>query len=85
MTSEHVSSRQTITREHALDRIHGRHISTFDLLGADELREGTNRAERELPAEVDVRLEQLVVAAVLATSPEQRLRAADHVQSGESS
>jgi SAM-dependent methyltransferase len=65
LTSEHLSSRQRITREHALDRIRGRHISTFDLLGADELKEGTSRAERELPAEVDVRLEQLVVAAVL--------------------
>ena len=52
-----------LTREHALDRIHGRHISTFDLLDADELREGTLRAERELPAQVEVRLEQLVVAA----------------------
>ena len=49
--------------QHALDRIHGRHISTFDLLAAEELEEGTRRAERELPAEVEVRLEQLVVAA----------------------
>ncbi len=65
VTSEHISARQTITRKHALDRIRGRHISTFDHLGADELSEGTSRAERELPAEVEVRLEQLVVAAVL--------------------
>lgn len=65
VTSERLSSRHTITREHALDRIRGRHISTFDLLDAEELQAGTLRAERELPPEVDVRLEQLVVAAVI--------------------
>lgn len=61
--SELVSSRSTITREHALERIRGRHISTFDLLDATELERGTALAERELPDVVDVRLEQLVVAA----------------------
>lgn len=63
VTSERISSRHTITREHALERIRGRHISTFDLLHPEELREGTLRAERELPAEIDVLLEQLVVVA----------------------
>ena len=62
--SEQLSSCHTITREHALDRIHGRHISTFGLLDAEELRQGALRAERDLPATVEVRLEQLVVAAV---------------------
>jgi len=66
---ERISSRQTITREHALDRIHGRHISTFDLLGDDELRAGTRKAEVELADEIDVRLEQLVVAARANRSP----------------
>jgi ubiquinone/menaquinone biosynthesis C-methylase UbiE len=61
---ERVSSRQTITREHALDRIRGRHISTFDLLSEAELEEGTRRAEEELPPHVDVRLEQLVAAGL---------------------
>jgi ubiquinone/menaquinone biosynthesis C-methylase UbiE len=61
--SERISSRATISRQHALERIRGRHISTFDLLDAAELDEGTARAERELPAVVAVRLEQLVVAA----------------------
>jgi len=51
-----------LTREEALARIHGRHISTFDLLGAEELAEGTARAERELPQRVVTRLDRLVVA-----------------------
>jgi SAM-dependent methyltransferase len=52
-----------IDREEALDRIRGRHISTFDLLSEEELAAGLARAERELPAQVETRLEQLVVAA----------------------
>lgn len=60
---EHVSSRELIDRETALARLRGRHISTFDLLDPEEVRSGVERAERELPATVEVRLEQLVVAA----------------------
>jgi len=62
VVAERLTSVHTITREHALERIHGRHISTFDLLDEDELRAGTLRAEAELPLELDVRLEQLIVA-----------------------
>lgn len=58
-----VSSMEVIDRETALARIRGRHISTFDLLDADELEEGTSRAERELGERVEVTLHQLVVAA----------------------
>lgn len=58
-----VSSVEEIDRETALARIRGRHISTFDLLPPEEVREGTARAERELPATVEIRLEQLVVTA----------------------
>jgi ubiquinone/menaquinone biosynthesis C-methylase UbiE len=58
-----VSSVEEIDRETALARVRGRHISTFDLLPPDEVREGTARAERELPARVEIRLEQLVVVA----------------------
>lgn len=68
VTRELLSSRHSITREHALERIRGRNISTFALLDADELREGTLQAERELPAVVEVRLEQLVVAAARSQS-----------------
>jgi SAM-dependent methyltransferase len=52
-----------ISRDEALAKIHGRHISTFDLLDEDELAEGTARAERELPAQVAYRLEWLVAVA----------------------
>lgn len=63
ITSVPVSSVEEIDRETALARIRGRHISTFDLLRPEEVREGTARAERELPATVEIRLEQLVVTA----------------------
>jgi hypothetical protein len=60
---ERVTSATTISRELALERIRGRHISTFDLLPEQEIAEGTARAERELPAAVDIHVEQLVVVA----------------------
>jgi len=50
----------TIGREDALARLRGRHISTFDLLPAEEIEEGTARAERELPARVVTRLDRLI-------------------------
>lgn len=65
--SERLSSRHTITRQKALERIRGRHISTFHLLDPAEVEAGAERAERELPAEVEVRLEQLVVAGQRGT------------------
>ncbi|MDH4177419.1 MAG: hypothetical protein OEV72_07560, partial [Thermoleophilia bacterium] len=52
-----------IDRVTALERLRGRHISTFDLLDAEEVRDGIARAERELPEQVTSRLEQLVVVA----------------------
>ncbi len=55
--------RAEISREEALAKIHGRHISTFDLLGEDEIADGTARAERELPERVAYRLEWLVAVA----------------------
>ena len=58
-----LGQRAEISREEALAKIHGRHISTFDLLGEDEIAEGTARAERELPDRVAYRLEWLVVVA----------------------
>jgi ubiquinone/menaquinone biosynthesis C-methylase UbiE len=58
-----VTQQRTISREEALARIRGRHISTFDLLAEDQLAAGTERAERELPASVDVRLEWAIVVA----------------------
>jgi SAM-dependent methyltransferase len=53
----------TLDRETALERIRGRHISTFDLLGEDEYRAGVERAERELPDRVDYALDWVIVVA----------------------
>lgn len=58
-----VSSFDELDRETALERIRGRHISTFDLLDEDEIDEGTQRAEAELPDLIVRRFEQLVVVA----------------------
>ncbi len=58
-----LSQRAEIAREQALAKIRGRHISTFDLLGEDEIAEGTARAERELPERVTYALEWLVAVA----------------------
>ena len=52
-----------VDRENALDKIHGRHISTFDLIDEAEYREGLARAERELPERVEYALDWVVVVA----------------------
>jgi SAM-dependent methyltransferase len=58
-----LSQSREVSRDEALARIEGRHISTFDLLSADELQAGTERAHRELPDRVESRLEWLVAVA----------------------
>jgi ubiquinone/menaquinone biosynthesis C-methylase UbiE len=55
--------RATIDRETALERIRGRHISTFDLIDETEIEVGLNRATKELPDQVEYRTEWLVVVA----------------------
>jgi len=55
--------RATIDRETALERIRGRHISTFDLIDETEIEAGLNRAVEELPDVVEYRTEWLVVVA----------------------
>ena len=57
------SRRKRLDRETALERIRGRHISTFDLLDEDEIEAGLAQAEKELPDEVEYGLEWLVVSA----------------------
>jgi SAM-dependent methyltransferase len=52
----------TVTRDEALLKIRGRHISTFQLIPAEEYETGLARAERELPDRIDYRLELLVLA-----------------------
>jgi SAM-dependent methyltransferase len=52
-----------VDRATALEKIRGRHISTFDLIGEDEYQAGLERAERELPDRVDYALDWVVVVA----------------------
>jgi SAM-dependent methyltransferase len=51
-------------RAEALERIRGRYISTLRLLDQATYEEGLARAERELPEEIDYRLDWLVLDAV---------------------
>jgi len=54
-----------LTREEALDRIRGKHISTLTLLGADDYAAGLARAERELPDTVETAADWVVLVATL--------------------
>jgi ubiquinone/menaquinone biosynthesis C-methylase UbiE len=58
-----LSQTGSLTREVALERIRGKHISTFDLIADDEYEAGLTRAERELPEQVDYRVEWLIAIA----------------------
>jgi SAM-dependent methyltransferase len=62
-----LSQRGALARGDALERIRGKHISTFDLISDEEYEVGLARAERELPERVDYRVEWLVAVAVRAT------------------
>jgi ubiquinone/menaquinone biosynthesis C-methylase UbiE len=59
-----LSQTGSLARDEALERIRGRHISTFDLISEQEYEAGLARAERELPERVDYRVEWLVAVAV---------------------
>jgi SAM-dependent methyltransferase len=54
---------RAFSRERALERLRGRHASTFDLLDPHEYEEGVARAERELPETVEYDLELMIVIA----------------------
>lgn len=58
-----LSQRGSLERDTALERIRGKHISTFDLISDEEYEEGLARAERELPQRVDYRVEWLIAVA----------------------
>jgi ubiquinone/menaquinone biosynthesis C-methylase UbiE len=58
-----LSERGTRTRAEALERIRGRHISTFDLISEDEYQDGLARAEAELPERFEYRVEWLIAVA----------------------
>ncbi len=57
------------TREDALERLRGRFISTLQLVPEEEFRAGLERAERELPAEVEYALEWAIVVANRSGEP----------------
>lgn len=61
-----LSQRGSLERGDALERIRGKHISTFDLISDEEYEAGLARAERELPERVDYRVEWLVAIASAA-------------------
>jgi ubiquinone/menaquinone biosynthesis C-methylase UbiE len=61
-----ISQRAAMSREAALERLRGRHISNFDLISEDEYRTGVERAERELPDQINYRQEWLIAAAEAA-------------------
>jgi SAM-dependent methyltransferase len=55
-----LDQRVTLSREDALLRLRERHISTFDLIGEDEIERGLAEAERTLPERVEYDLRWLV-------------------------
>jgi ubiquinone/menaquinone biosynthesis C-methylase UbiE len=55
--------RGRLTREQAMERIRGRYISTLRLLDDETFAAGLERAERELPAEIETSLEWAIVVA----------------------
>jgi SAM-dependent methyltransferase len=55
-----LTQRETVGRDTVLERIREKHISTFQLISGDEYRAGLDRAERELPEEVENVLEWIV-------------------------
>jgi ubiquinone/menaquinone biosynthesis C-methylase UbiE len=55
--------RNTLDRETALERVRGRHISTFDLIDETEFEAGLNRAVEELPDEVEYETQWLILVA----------------------
>jgi SAM-dependent methyltransferase len=58
-----LTQRETVDRETVLERIRGRHISTFQLISQAEYEAGLERAERELPERIEHSLEWLLAAA----------------------
>jgi ubiquinone/menaquinone biosynthesis C-methylase UbiE len=64
ITTRRLLQRGLLTREQALERIRGRYISTLRLLDEEAFAVGLERAERELPAEIETSLEWAIVVAV---------------------
>jgi ubiquinone/menaquinone biosynthesis C-methylase UbiE len=54
---------RTFSKQEALEKIHGRHISTFALFSEEEFQAGAARAERELPEQVHSSQHMIFVSA----------------------
>lgn len=65
---------RSISREEALAKIRGRHISTFQLIGEDEYASGLEQAERELPDTIEYGDRQLIVTAAAGLASVRRAR-----------
>jgi ubiquinone/menaquinone biosynthesis C-methylase UbiE len=65
VSTRSLPQRRLLSREDALERIRGRYISTLRLLDEETLAAGLERAERELPEEIEARLEWAIVSADL--------------------
>jgi ubiquinone/menaquinone biosynthesis C-methylase UbiE len=61
-----LSQTGSLPRTDALERIRGKHISTFDLISEEEYEAGLARAERELPERIDYRVEWLIALGILS-------------------
>ena len=62
VTLTRLTQHETVDRETVLERVRGKHISTFQLIDDEEYRAGLERAERELPEQVENVLEWIVAA-----------------------
>jgi SAM-dependent methyltransferase len=60
---ERLTTRRSLSRRDALERLEARHISSFELLPPREVEEGIERARRELPETVEYPLEWLIAIA----------------------
>ena len=58
-----LSQQAEISRNVALAKVRGKHISTFDLISEEEYEEGLARAEQELPERFEYRVEWLIAVA----------------------
>lgn len=64
VTTTRITVPRRYSRQTALEKIHGRHISSFDLLTEEEYRAGLERAERNLSDPVEYTFRSLLVVAV---------------------
>lgn len=60
---ERLAVSRRFSREEALRKVRGKHVSSFDLLSEDEYRAGLDRVERELPDPVEYELRSLLLVA----------------------